>query len=43
MVSVISIDNSKTLKYHTFSVKHWFCLLLAITDSNDEKIIKEQR
>ena len=26
--SVISTENSKTLKYHTFLIKHWFFFYL---------------
>ena len=28
---VKSIENSKTLKYHTFSIKHYFFLLCVIS------------
>ena len=46
MLLVVSTENLKTLKYHTFSEKHFSMtnpsMICSKCDSEDEKIIKEE-
>ena len=41
VLSVISIENLKTVKYHKFFIKHSLFLLFMI--SNDEKIFQRRK
>ena len=46
MLFVVSIENFKILKYHTFSKKHFFLLFSIICSkckNEDEKIFKEEK